>query len=135
MAIWLSYPAVLSGLSDTCIHRPIGCTPVSRWHTSPRMEQFQHVMVMVVCLLIEINSIFLQHIEAADVIVYDSVYDHINTHMRLLMTYLLKAKHSPIKCAIETSKRKVRIADSSPLQQLHHFALANVRTKYATSNL
>ena len=46
-AIGLSwYPAVLFERSETCTGLPIGRTPVSRWHASPRMEQFQHVMVM-----------------------------------------------------------------------------------------
>ena len=49
--------------------------------------------------------------DAEDVIVYDSLYDNINTHTQHLITRLLKSAHSPIKCAIATTQRQTGVKD------------------------
>ena len=49
--------------------------------------------------------------DAADVIVYDSLHNNINTDTQLMITQLLHSTHSPIKCAIDTSQRQTGVKD------------------------
>ena len=49
--------------------------------------------------------------DAADVVIYDSLYDYINTYTQHLITQLLKAAHSPIKCAFATTQRQTGVKD------------------------
>ena len=49
--------------------------------------------------------------DAADVIIYDSLYAYINTYTQHLITQLLKSTHSPIKCAIATTQRQTGVKD------------------------
>ena len=58
-----------------------------------------------------LTSAFVPQGDAADVIVYDSLYDNINTHTQHLITRLLKCAHSPITCAIATTQRQTGVKD------------------------